>query len=81
VTTDRERLKSYALMKSETFLRWLEEQGITPAHCRRVVMDFEVGAIVHIYVEQFGTEALMVNPPDFRGFTIKETEDLPEAKA
>ena len=48
------------------FLQWLQEVGIVPegSDARRVVIDAEVGKVVKVYVEMFGTEDILnVEPP------------------
>lgn len=49
---------------SKSFLDWLRRSGIIPENTRRVVIDAKVNDVVMIYIEQYGTTALLdVDPP------------------
>lgn len=43
---------------------WASALGVDPSETRRVVIDASVGAVVKVYVEKYGTEAvLQIAPP------------------
>ena len=53
------------IITGDMFLDWLAERIPLPKETRRVIIDAEIGHPLHIYVDRFGTEALIKGPiPD-----------------
>ncbi len=51
---------------SKELHEWLKRCGISCDMASRVVIDIKVNSVVKIYIEQYGSDQLlMVNPPDF----------------
>lgn len=55
--------------------RWIQQivaaLGFDPNECRRIVIDATAGKVVTIYVEKYGSEALLdLAPPDVAGLNI-----------
>lgn len=58
----------------EELMDWLKAEGLPIDECRRVIIDITVGAPVVIYVEKYGTHAMLeLLPPDIKAAQIVVT--------
>jgi len=56
---------SRTIMSNQFAVQWAEALGIDPMEVSRVVIDAQVGSVLKVYVEKFGTDRLLqVKPPD-----------------
>ena len=53
-------------IKSDALIDWFRECGFPVENASRIVIDAQTGEVLKVYVEMFGTTAMLdMKPPDF----------------
>ena len=68
------------VLMSDRLIRALQQAGVVPGTCRRVVIDAQLAKTVVVHVEQVGSPRLLEVVPGLEGVQVR-TVDAAEAEA